>query len=133
MTGDGPGPRRSVDAAGCEHATPIPTGSRIGPFLASSVIAPFDVGSREVPTEVSVQVENVFRRAGLILAEAGAGWQDVLRMTFFVASGSTRDAVDRRWSEQFPDPASRPARMTQVAVLPRPMEIQCEFLAVMTS
>ena len=125
--------RRSVDATGCEHATAIPTASRVGPVLASSVIVPFEVGTREVPDEIPSQVAAVFRRAGLILAEADAGWRDVVRMTFFVASASTRDAIDRAWAEQFPDPTSRPARITQVAVLPRPMELQCEFLAVITS
>lgn len=124
--------RRSVDATGCEHATPIPTASRIGPLLASSVIVPFDVGTRNVPADPKDQVENVFRRAGLILAEAGAGWEHVARMTFLVAGSSTRDLIDAAWTEHFPDPDRRPARMTILSTLPTAMEIQCEFLAHVT-
>lgn len=123
--------RESVDAPGCEHATPIPAASRIGPLLASSVVAPYDVGTREAPADVAEQVTNVFRRAGLILAAADAGWADVLRITFFTAGPATRDAIDRTWTEYFPDPASRPARHTQLVTLPAGMEVQCEFLAVL--
>lgn len=123
--------RESIDAPGCEHATPIPAASRIGPLLASSVVVPFGVGTREVPDDVGEQVANVFRRAGLILAAADAGWKDVLRITFFTTGPATRDAIDRTWTEHFPDPASRPARHTQIVSLPAGMEVQCEFLAVL--
>lgn len=123
--------RKSVDAAGCEHATPIPSASRIGPVLASSVIVPYAVGTRQFPEDVGEQVTNVFRRAGLILAEAGAGWDHVLRITFFTTGSATRDAIDAAWTDHFPDPASRPARHTQIAALPAGMDVQCEFLAVL--
>jgi 2-iminobutanoate/2-iminopropanoate deaminase len=121
--------RRSIDAEDCEHATPIPTASRIGPLVASSIVVPFDLGTRSVPSGVDAQVDNLFRRVEGVLAAAGCGWPDVLRMTFLVASPASRDAVDRAWLEHFPDPASRPARSTQTASLPDPMEVQCEFLA----
>ena len=125
--------RRSIDAEGCEHATPIPTASRIGSWVASSVIVPFDVGTRQVPEGVAAQVKNVFARAGLILDAAGARWDDVLRMTFYVAGAASRDDIDRSWTEHFPDPERRPARMTQVATLPESMEVQCEFLALVAT
>lgn len=124
--------RDSVDAAGCEHATPIPTASRIGPLLASSVIVPFTVGTRDVPTDLDAQVGNVFARAGLILAEAGGSFDDVARITFFVTGPGTRDAIDAAWTAHFPDPAHRPARHTLVATLPPGMEVQCEFLAYLS-
>lgn len=125
--------RRSVNAEGCEHATPIPTASRLGPLLVSSVIAPFNVGERSVPDGVADQVANLFERAGLILDAGGAGWEDVARMTFYVADASSRDAIDGAWTTRFPDPATRPARMTLTTTLPAPMEVQCEFLALVTT
>lgn len=123
--------RRSVEAAGCGHATPIPSACQIGGLLASSVVVPFAVGTREVPSDPAEQVGTVFRRMGRILAEAGAGWDDVARITFDTSGPAVRDAIDRTWVEYFPDPASRPARQTRVAVLPAGMEVQCEFLAVL--
>lgn len=123
----------SVDAAGCEHATPIPTASRVGPLLASSVVVPFAVGTRDVPTDLDAQVANVFERVGLILAVAGGGWDDVARMTFFVTGPGSRDAIDSAWEKHFPYAGSRPARHTQVATLPAGMEVQCEFLAYLST
>lgn len=125
-------PRRSIDAQGCEHATPIPTASRIGPLLVSSVIAPFDVGTRTTPEGPSAQVANLFTRAERILVAGGAGWEHVARMTFYVADASSRDAIDEAWAAHFPDPGSRPARTTLTVALPPAMEVQCEFLAVVT-
>ena len=122
--------RESVDAAGCEHATPIPAASRIGPFVAASLVAPFDVGSRSVPDGADAQVANVFERAGLVLGAAGLEWADVLRMTFHVADPSSREAIDRAWLVRFPDERHRPARMTLTAPLPDGVEVQGEFLAV---
>lgn len=125
--------RRSVHAQGCEHATPIPSGSRIGPLLVSSVIAPFDVGTRSTPAAVADQVANVFVRAGLILEAGGAGWEHVARMTFYVADASSRQAIDEAWTERFPDAATRPARATLAVALPPPVEVQGEFLAVVAT
>lgn len=125
--------RWSVDAPGCEHATPIPTASRVGPLLASSVVAPYDVGTRSLPETVSEQVANLFERAGRVLDTGGAGWADVAKMTFYVRDASSRDAIDEAWTTHFPDPDHRPARTTvTVAAMPPSMEVQCEFLAVVT-
>lgn len=123
--------RISVDTPGCEHATPIPTASRVGPLLASSVIVPFIVGTREIPDDVDEQVGNVFQRMGLILDSAQATWEQVVRITFFTSRSGIRHEIDAAWAKHFPDPASRPARSTRIATLPAGMEVQCEFLAVM--
>ena len=126
------GSRRSVEAAGCEHATPIPTASRVGPLLASSIVAPYDVDTRSVPETVADQVSNLFDRVAHILDAAGAGWDDIARMTFFVSDASSRDAIDAAWTARFPDASARPARATLTVALPPPMEVQCEFLALVT-
>lgn len=63
----------------------------------------------------------------------GAGWGDVAKMTFDALDASSRDAVDEAWTGHFPDPDSRPARTTvTVAAMPPSMQVQCEFLAVLT-
>ena len=77
-------PRRSIDVEGFGHENPIPAASRIGPLLVTSVIAPFDPGTRHVPTDPEAQVRNLFSHMGRILAEAGAGFGDVAKITFFV-------------------------------------------------
>ena len=66
------GERRSIHIDGLSHLTAIPVASRIGPLLMSSVIAPFDPGTRDVPDTVDEQVRNVFTHVGSMLDAAGA-------------------------------------------------------------
>src|SRR5882672_4381492 len=53
--------RKSVHIDGLSHLTGIPVATRIGPLLMSSVIAPFNPGTRQVPEGYAAQYANVFR------------------------------------------------------------------------
>ncbi len=105
--------RRSIEIDGLSHLTQIPVATRIGPLLVSSVIAPFDPGTRNVPDTVEDQYANIFRHVGLMLEEAGADWSDVAKMEFWTPTAD-KGTLDPFWVEKFPDPASRPARHTHV-------------------
>lgn len=63
-----------------------------------------------------------------MLRAAGGDWQHVARITFYVPDLSYRDACNPIWVEHFPDPASRPARHTQISTGGHSM-ITCEFIA----
>jgi 2-iminobutanoate/2-iminopropanoate deaminase len=106
--------RRSISIPGLSHLTAIPVATRIGPLVVSSVIAPFDPGTRTVPEAIEDQVANLFTHVEAMLTEAGAGWDDVAKMNFWVAEPAHRDAIEAPWTERFPDPASRPSRHTHV-------------------
>ena len=105
--------RRSIEIEGLSHLTAIPVATRIGPLLTSSVIAPFNPGTRDVPERIEDQYANIFRHVGLILAQAGADWDDIAKMEFWTPSAD-RGALDPFWIEKFPDAASRPSRHTHV-------------------
>lgn len=107
--------RRSIEIDRVSHLTAIPVASRIGPLLVSSIIAPFDPGTRDVPDSPEQQVENLFGHVGAMLADAGASWTDVIKMNFWVSDAAHRSVLERSWTRRFPDPRSRPARHTQVA------------------
>ena len=111
-------PRQSIEVDSFGHQNPIPAASRIGPMLVSSVIGAFTPGTREIPTDVNDQIENVFIHAGNILEAAGATWDDVIRMTWFVDNGDLRAAINGPWVKRFPNPESRPSRHTQVTGAP---------------
>jgi 2-iminobutanoate/2-iminopropanoate deaminase len=106
--------RRSIYLDDYGHATGIPVASVVGPLLATSIIAPFNPGGRVAPDTVEEQLENLFRHAGKILMMAGASWEDVVRMTFYVSDIATRDMINPVWQKYFPDKASTPARYTQL-------------------
>ena len=107
--------RRSIHIDGLSHLTAIPVASRIGPLLMSSVITPFDPGTRDVPETVEAQVGNLFTHVGSMLDAAGARWTDIVKMNFWVPSADDRAALEGPWLEHFPDATSRPARHTQVS------------------
>lgn len=120
--------RRSIEIASFSHSNPIPAASRVGPLLASSIIGPRDPGGGGVPDEVGAQLANLFHHVGEMLAAAGGDWRHIAKMTFYVADIAVRDAINAPWAAHFPDPASRPARHTQV--LPNAgRAVTCDFLA----
>lgn len=105
--------RKSIAIEGLSHLTAIPVATRIGPLVVSSVIAPFDSGTRTVPDTVAAQYANIFHHVGLMLREAGADWRHIAKMEFWTPPVG-REALDPFWIEKFPDEASRPARHTHV-------------------
>jgi 2-iminobutanoate/2-iminopropanoate deaminase len=121
-------PRTSIETESFRHANPIPAASRIGPLLVSSIIGPRDPAGDRMPDDVEGQLSNLFHHVGAMLEAAGADWRHVAKMTFYVADIAVRDAINQPWTEHFPDPASRPARHTQV--LPTAGRfISCDFVA----
>ena len=53
----------------------------------------------------------------------------VAKMTFYVPDLALRDVINGIWAEHYPDPASRPARHTQLSP---GATISCDFLAYIT-
>ena len=121
-------PRRSIDIESFRHTNPIPAASRVGPLLASSVIAARDPGRGHIPDDVEAQLANLFHHVGEMLEAAGADWRHVVKMNFYVPDIAVRDAINGPWAERFPNPESRPARHTQVAPASGPA-VSCDFLA----
>ena len=119
--------RQSIDISTFTHVNPIPGASRLGPLLVSSVIAGRDPGASTVPDSAEAQYANLFHHIGQYLAAAGGDWRHVARITFFVPDIAFRDACNPIWVEHFPDPASRPARHTQVVAGSK--IASCEFIA----
>ena len=117
--------RRSIDIASFQHANPIPSASRIGPMIASSVITPRDPGATTVPADIESQLANLFHHIGEMLAAADAGWEHVIKLDFWVPSLDDRAKINVPYLERFPDPESRPARHTSIGG----SQAQCVFWA----
>ena len=122
-------PRRSIETDTFKHANPIPCATRIGPLIESSIIPPYNPGVRELPDTLDEQIANLFTHMGAMLKEAGAGWDDVAKITFFVGDDDARAALNGPWLERFPDSASRPSRHTQVIDMRGPVKVSCVFTA----
>ncbi|MCP5025797.1 MAG: RidA family protein [Actinomycetia bacterium] len=122
--------RRSIEISSFQHTNPIPCATRIGPLIESSIIPPFNDGSRDVPDTLAEQIDNLFLHMGNMLAEAGATWDDMAKVTFFVAdAAASREALNGPWVERFPDASSRPSRHNLQVPGGDKSQISCVFTA----
>jgi len=121
--------RRSIETDSFQHANPIPVATRIGPLITSGVIPAFDPGTRDLPDALEDQIANLFVHIGNALAGAGAGWDDVAKISFFANDPDARGKINPFWLEKFPDPDSRPSRHTQISADGGRPSISCDFTA----
>ncbi len=121
--------RQSIDIDTFAHQNPIPAASKIGPLIVSSIIPPFNAGERKVPDDIQDCIRNIFLHMGKMLAEAGAGWDDVIKITFHVNDIAYREELNDQFVEHFPDASSRPARYTALAQ--GGPKVSAEFIAYM--
>ena len=112
------------------HNAPIPMGVRMGNIVFSSGIMGKDPATDSFPPDAARQAELMFQNVRTLLAEAGAGLDDVARMTVYIKDDAYRADLNREWLKAFPDDADRPARHTLVWDLRGGMLIQCELVAV---
>lgn len=126
--------RSSIVIDGFNHEPqPIPAASRVGNLVMSGGIYGLDPDTKLLPDDVGEQTRLMFWQAGRILSAAGADFDDVARMTFYVKDKAARDQINANWIKYFPDPASRPARHTlSYDGLPANMLVQCDFVAMVT-
>ncbi|WP_419702891.1 RidA family protein [Promicromonospora sp. NFX87] len=123
--------RESIELPGFAHANPVPVASRIGPFLATGVLTGRDPVTRAMPETLADQCTNVFTHVRAVLAAADGSTDDILRMTFWLAEPGDRTALNREWTDMFPERAHRPARQVVAARLNGGALVHCDLLAVL--
>jgi 2-iminobutanoate/2-iminopropanoate deaminase len=123
--------RRSINVQGASHQNPIPSASRIGPFVATGAISGTDPATGKVPEDLDQQCRQMFANVRRVITEAGGTPDDIIKMTVWITDRALRPTLNKHWVEMFPDPASRPARHTVASGdFTPPMQIQCDFMAV---
>jgi 2-iminobutanoate/2-iminopropanoate deaminase len=81
-----------------------------------------------VEGDVVIQTRRVMENLNAVLASAGAGWKDVVKMTVFLTNMADFPRVNEVLAEILGE--SRPARSTvQVAALPRGVPVEIEMVA----
>jgi enamine deaminase RidA (YjgF/YER057c/UK114 family) len=90
-----------------------------------------DPQTRKLAEGPQAQCELMFSVAQRVLEAAGASWDSVLKMNFFVAPDVPREMINHHWLRLFSDPASRPARhVVTTEHLPPGMYLQCDLTAM---
>ena len=123
--------RRSIDVPGARHVNPIPSASRIGPFVMSGAISGADPATGKVPEDLDAQCAAMFANVRRVIETAGGTTDDIIKMTVWITDRALRPIMNKYWVEMFPDPHSRPARHTTTGTdFVAPMQVQCDFFAV---
>jgi enamine deaminase RidA (YjgF/YER057c/UK114 family) len=123
--------RRSIDVAGARHVNPIPSASRIGPFVLSGAISGADPATGAVPEDLDAQCAAMFANVRRVIETAGGTTDDIIKMTVWITDRALRPIMNKHWVEMFPDQHSRPARHTVASGdFTPPMQIQCDLMAV---
>lgn len=122
--------RVSINIEGAEHNSPIPSASRIGPFMMTGHIYGRDANN-EVVDDPEEQVRRIFVNLKAILAAADASAENVLKLEFKVRSLALRPTINQEWNKMFPDASSRPARhVEESSNLSGKAAVSCEGFVV---
>ncbi len=90
---------------------------------------PLDPASGElVGGDIQAQVGRVLENIGLLLGEAGSSFQEVLKVSVFLADLNHFEAMNQVYAEYFGD--SRPARSTiEASRLPKGVDVEIDVIA----
>ena len=100
-----------------------------GDLIFTSGQIPLDPATQALVTGgIREQTERVMENLGAVLQAAGAGFENVVKATIFVADLADFATVNEIYGRRFP--RSPPARSTvQVAALPRGARVEIDLIA----
>ncbi len=101
-------PRQVLNVSGVAHTNPIPLGVKMGPYLFSSRVLPYDPSTGKPAEGVEEQAEHLFQNVDALLKAGGMSWSNVRQGRAFVADFANLPLVTDRWKKLFPDATSRP-------------------------
>jgi 2-iminobutanoate/2-iminopropanoate deaminase len=125
--------RQAVSTSSAPAAIgPYSQGIKAGNLIFVSGQIPLDPATGSlVDGDVAVQTHQVFRNLGEILKAAGASFDNVVRVTVYLADMGDFPAMNNVYATYFTAPA--PARATvQAARLPRDARIEIDLIASLT-
>ena len=124
--------REAVSTSDAPQAIgPYSQGIRAGQLLFLSGQIPLDPRTGAlVDGDIGSQTERVLQNIAAILKSAGAGFENVVRTTVFLADMGDFAAMNAVYARHMPEPP--PARSTvQAARLPRDARVEIDVIAVL--
>lgn len=100
-----------------------------GDLIFTSGQIPLDPATQALVTgDIRAQTERVMENLGAVLQAAGAGFENVVKATIFLADLADFATVNEIYGKRFP--RSPPARSTvQVAALPKGARVEIDLIA----
>ena len=105
---------------------PYSQGYEANGFVFTSGLIPVDPATGAIPQGIAAQAEQSCKNVGAILAAAGAGYDQVVKTTCFLADMGDFAAFNEVYAKYF---TSKPARSC-VAVKELPKGVLCEIEAI---
>ena len=105
---------------------PYSQGWTVGDLVYTSGQIPVDPATGNIPEGIAAQTEQSCKNVGAILEAAGAGYENVVKTTCFLADMGDFAAFNEVYAKYF---TSRPARSC-VAVKDLPKGVLCEIEAI---
>lgn len=91
--------RRILNLPVVAHTNPIPMGVRIGDYLFSSRVLPFDPATGDTGDDAASQAEFVFANMTTLLKLAEMEWADASHGRAFLAEPDEFDRINKMWVE----------------------------------
>ena len=105
---------------------PYSQGYEVNGFIYTSGQIPVDPATGNIPEGIAAQAEQSCKNVGAILEAAGAGFEQVIKTTCFLADMADFAAFNEAYAKYF---VSKPARSC-VAVKELPKGVLCEVEAI---
>ena len=123
---------QSIYAKGAaQHLNPVPNAAVHRGILVTSGILGRDRTTGAYPAQAATQIQLAFEQLPIILAEGGAGLQDVVKVDLYFADRQDRAMANEHWTRLWPDPLHRPARQAHQVDLPGACRFQLVVMAVL--
>lgn len=123
--------KRSINSPNVHsHKNPIPHAAEINGLIISSAITGIDNDTGKFPDSKEKQIELSFKNMLIVLEEAGASCDNVIKVDLYFKDKSDRKIVNPFWTKMFPDENNRPARHSHLAILESECIIQIVFTAL---
>lgn len=119
--------RQSIYLDAFAHQNPIPAACRIGNLVMTGIINGTDHGV--TPGSLEEQCTLMFSRLPAVMKAAGGSMDNIVKLNIALYDISQRSALNRFWTDAFPDPANRPVRHTTEEKLDNGKLVQCDIVA----
>jgi enamine deaminase RidA (YjgF/YER057c/UK114 family) len=120
--------RRLLHIPNVAHTNPIPMGVRIGSYVFSSRVLPYDAETGQPPEGVERQAQCLFQNVRTLLDVAGAKPVHITQARLFLYDPSTLAIAERFWKELISS-APPPLHVTHYTLAPS-LRVMLEFIAV---
>jgi 2-iminobutanoate/2-iminopropanoate deaminase len=117
--------RTCIEVKGLTHRDPLPNAARLGEYVFTSVIVPWDLSTSEPVVGEPAQTDQCFDNMRVLFEEAGGGVEDVVLQWVYLNDFAYQPYMVDVYLEAWPEGAYQAARKTFRYPMGGQIQIQC--------